>query len=69
MTGVFYRSIIHDVAEIAGLTSFTFGEEDLDRHIQVGLRLSDFTHPVRNLQMDSDPGVSLKNTDSARAAN
>ncbi|XP_046850414.1 sperm-associated antigen 7-like [Xenia sp. Carnegie-2017] len=27
------RSIIHDVAEIAGITSYSFGEEDIDRHI------------------------------------
>lgn len=31
----YQRSIIHDAAEIAGLTSFTFGEEDIDRHIQI----------------------------------
>ena len=29
------RSVVHDVAEIAGLATFSFGEEDEDRHIQV----------------------------------
>ena len=32
------RSIIHDVAEVAGLVSFSFGEEDVDRYIQVHLK-------------------------------
>ncbi|XP_023323364.1 sperm-associated antigen 7 [Eurytemora carolleeae] len=31
----FQRSIIHDVAEVAGLVTFSFGEEDVDRYIQV----------------------------------
>merc|ERR1719402_686581 len=31
----FHRSVVHDVAEIAGLATFSFGEEDEDRHIQV----------------------------------
>ena len=30
-----FRSIIHDVAEVAGLVTFSFGEEDVDRYIQV----------------------------------
>ena len=30
-----HRSVVHDVAEIAGLATFSFGEEDEDRHIQV----------------------------------
>lgn len=29
------RSIVHEVTEVAGLTSFSFGEEDIDRHIVV----------------------------------
>merc|ERR1712059_129082 len=29
------RSVVHDVAEIAGLATYSFGEEDIDRHIQV----------------------------------
>jgi len=31
----FQRSVVHDVAEIAGLATYSFGEEDIDRHIQV----------------------------------
>eukprot|EP00092_Neocalanus_flemingeri_P034049 GFUD01037028.1.p1 GENE.GFUD01037028.1~~GFUD01037028.1.p1 ORF type:complete len:230 (+),score=88.25 GFUD01037028.1:62-751(+) len=31
----YHRSVVHDVAEIAGLVTFSFGEEDVDRHIQV----------------------------------
>ena len=30
-----YRSVVHDVSEIAGLATHSFGEEDVDRHIQV----------------------------------
>uniref|UniRef100_A0A2R5LKR2 Putative actin-binding protein n=2 Tax=Ornithodoros turicata TaxID=34597 RepID=A0A2R5LKR2_9ACAR len=30
-----YRTIIHDVADIAGLTAFSFGEEDVSRHVMV----------------------------------
>ncbi|XP_054169329.1 sperm-associated antigen 7 homolog [Oppia nitens] len=30
-----HRCIIHDVAEIAGLSAFSFGTEDVDRHIVV----------------------------------
>eukprot|EP00112_Aurelia_sp_Birch-Aquarium-sp1_P009378 Seg2063.6 transcript_id=Seg2063.6/GoldUCD/mRNA.D3Y31 product="Sperm-associated antigen 7-like" protein_id=Seg2063.6/GoldUCD/D3Y31 len=29
------RSIVHDVAEVAGLTSFSFGEENIDRYIMI----------------------------------
>jgi len=29
------RSIVHDVAETGGLSAYSFGEEDVDRHIQV----------------------------------
>jgi len=29
------RSVVHDVSEVAGLVSHSFGEEDVDRHIQV----------------------------------
>ncbi|XP_002162038.3 sperm-associated antigen 7 homolog isoform X1 [Hydra vulgaris] len=29
------RSIVHDVAEVAGLLSYSFGEEDFDRHLVV----------------------------------
>ena len=32
----YHRSVIHDVVEIAGLVTYSFGEEDEDRHIQVG---------------------------------
>ena len=31
----FFRSIAHDVAEVAGLVAHSFGEEDVDRHIKV----------------------------------
>merc|ERR1711874_261304 len=31
----FQRSVVHDVSEIAGLATHSFGEEDVDRHIQV----------------------------------
>lgn len=31
----YHRSVVHDVAEIAGLVTYSFGEEDVDRHIQV----------------------------------
>jgi len=31
----YHRSVVHDVTEVAGLVSYTFGEEDVDRHIQV----------------------------------
>merc|ERR1712083_314496 len=31
----FQRSVVHDVSEIAGLATHSFGEEDIDRHIQV----------------------------------
>merc|ERR1712112_101546 len=31
----YHRSVVHDVAEVAGLVSHSFGEEDVDRHIQV----------------------------------
>ncbi|XP_041480551.1 sperm-associated antigen 7 homolog [Lytechinus variegatus] len=30
-----YRSIIHDVAEVAGMTSFSFGEAEVDRYIML----------------------------------
>ncbi|XP_062505604.1 sperm-associated antigen 7 homolog [Corticium candelabrum] len=30
-----YRSIVHDVADVAGLTSFSFGDEDIDRYIML----------------------------------
>merc|ERR1712210_8322 len=33
----FQRSVVHDVSEIAGLATHSFGEEDVDRHIQVWL--------------------------------
>lgn len=29
------RSIVHDVAETAGLVAFSFGEEDVDRHLVI----------------------------------
>ena len=31
----FHRSLVHDVAEIAGLISYSFGEEDVDRALTV----------------------------------
>ena len=31
----YHRSVVHDVSEVAGLVSHSFGEEDVDRHIQV----------------------------------
>lgn len=31
----YQRSVVHDVSEIAGLATYSFGEEDVDRHIQV----------------------------------
>jgi len=31
----YQRSIVHDVAEVVGLVSFSFGEEEVDRYIQV----------------------------------
>merc|ERR1711997_1290178 len=31
----FQRSVVHDVSEIAGLSTHSFGEEEVDRHIQV----------------------------------
>jgi len=31
----YHRSVVHDVTEIAGLVTYSFGEEDEDRHIQV----------------------------------
>ena len=34
----YHRSVVHDVSEIAGLVTYSFGEEDVDRHIQVGIR-------------------------------
>ncbi|KAG0414319.1 hypothetical protein HPB47_008517 [Ixodes persulcatus] len=30
-----HRTIIHDVADIAGLTAFSFGEEEVDRYVMV----------------------------------
>lgn len=30
-----YRSIIHDVAEVGGMTAYSFGEEGVDRYIEV----------------------------------
>lgn len=30
-----YRTIVHDVADIAGLTAFSFGEEEVDRYVIV----------------------------------
>ncbi|XP_031829941.1 sperm-associated antigen 7 homolog [Nomia melanderi] len=30
-----YRSIIHDVAEVANVWAYSFGEEDIDRHIMI----------------------------------
>ena len=32
----YHRSVVHDVSEVAGLVSHSFGEEEVDRHIQVG---------------------------------
>lgn len=29
------RSVVHEIAEIAGLSAFSFGEEDIDRHIVI----------------------------------
>ena len=34
----YHRSVVHDVSEVAGLVSHSFGEEEVDRHIQVGCR-------------------------------
>ena len=31
----YHRSVVHDVSEVAGLVSHSFGEEEVDRHIQV----------------------------------
>jgi len=31
----FQRSIVHDVADVAGLVGYSFGEEDVDRYMQV----------------------------------
>ena len=31
----YQRSVVHDVSEVAGLVSHSFGEEEVDRHIQV----------------------------------
>ena len=31
----YHRSVVHDVAEVAGLVSYSFGEEEVDRHIQI----------------------------------
>lgn len=31
----YHRSVIHDVSEVAGLVGHSFGEEEVDRHIQV----------------------------------
>jgi len=31
----YQRSVVHDVAEIAGLATYSFGEEEVDRFIQV----------------------------------
>jgi len=31
----FQRSIVHDVADVAGLVAYSFGEEDVDRYMQV----------------------------------
>lgn len=30
-----HRTIVHDVADIAGLTAFSFGEEDVNRHVMI----------------------------------
>uniref|UniRef100_A0A131YYM8 Sperm-associated antigen 7-like protein n=2 Tax=Rhipicephalus TaxID=426455 RepID=A0A131YYM8_RHIAP len=30
-----HRTIIHDVADIAGLTAFSFGEEEVDRYVMI----------------------------------
>ena len=43
----YHRSVVHDVAEIAGLVTYSIGEEDVDRHIQV-----DFT--VEEMCMNDD---------------
>ena len=34
----YHRSVVHDVSEVAGLVSHSFGEEEVDRHIQVACR-------------------------------
>ena len=31
----YFRSVLHDVSEIAGLVGHSFGEEDVDRHVVV----------------------------------
>ena len=31
----YHRSVVHDVAEVAGLVTYSFGEEDVDRFSQV----------------------------------
>jgi len=31
----YHRSVVHDVSEVAGLVSYSFGDEEIDRHIQV----------------------------------
>jgi len=63
----YHRSVVHDVAEIAGLTTHSFGEEDVDRYIQVwkkefspcegelnSLRKGEEYDPVKALQEEQE---------------
>jgi len=67
----YQRSIIHDVAEIAGLVSFSFGEEDVDRYIQVwkkefspcegevaALRRGEVYDPIKQKQLKEEKALN-----------
>jgi len=67
----YQRSIIHDVAEIAGLVSFSFGEEDVDRYIQVwkkefspcegelaALRRGEVYDPIKQMQLKEEKALN-----------
>ena len=54
---------MHDVSEIAGLSTHSFGEEDVDRHIQVCVKdrqlLLMRSDVERFLSPSGDLGISL----------
>ncbi|MBN3285271.1 SPAG7 protein, partial [Polyodon spathula] len=48
--GKIERSIIHDVAEVAGLTSFSFGEEEESRYVMIFKKASEFAPSDEELE-------------------
>lgn len=65
------RSIVHDVAEIAGLTTFSFGEDEVDRYVMLFKK----EFPPSDEELDAyrngeefDPEAAGKSKDESQSA-